>query len=142
MSGSRGTPRLSLPVLEVPAYKFFRDGGGQPQKPKLPITEGDEPVRGANGNERRELQAFAKVLSRLDDRRRNLLMTIGELDGWSESNGHLKVLADDERLECLQIHAFHPPAPAPKVSQTNPLEPAFGIGEFEHYPVGQSRPLP
>jgi transcriptional regulator with XRE-family HTH domain len=62
-------------ALEVPVYKLFLDGDGQPRKPKLPTSIG-EPTWGATGNERRELQAFAKVLSRLDERQRNLLMAM------------------------------------------------------------------
>jgi transcriptional regulator with XRE-family HTH domain len=62
-------------ALEIPIYKLFLDGDGQPQKPKLPASK-PEPMWGAKGNERRELQAFAKVLSRLDDQQRNLLMTM------------------------------------------------------------------
>ena len=62
-------------ALEVPLYKFFLDGDGEPQKPKLHASMA-EPTWGANGNERRELQAFARVLSRMGDRERNLLMTM------------------------------------------------------------------
>jgi hypothetical protein len=62
-------------ALKVPMYKLFSDGDGQPQKPKLHASMA-EPTWGATKNERRELHAFARVLSRLDDRQRNLLMTV------------------------------------------------------------------
>jgi transcriptional regulator with XRE-family HTH domain len=62
-------------ALEVPMYKLFLDGDGQPEKPKLPVSNA-ESMWGAKGNQRRELHAFAKVLSRLDDRHRNLLLAM------------------------------------------------------------------
>jgi len=58
--------------LEIPTYKLFLDGDGQPQKPKLPASKA-ESTWGANENDRRELRAFAKVLSRMDDGQRKLL---------------------------------------------------------------------
>ena len=58
---------------EIPMYKLFLDGDGQPQKPP---TSTVDPIWGANGTEQHELQAFTEVLSRLDDRQRNLLMTM------------------------------------------------------------------
>jgi transcriptional regulator with XRE-family HTH domain len=62
-------------ALEVPMYKLFLDGDGQPHKPKL-LASNAESTWDANGNERRELQAFARVLSRLDERQRNLMMAM------------------------------------------------------------------
>jgi transcriptional regulator with XRE-family HTH domain len=63
-------------ALEIPMYKLFIEGDETPRKPKVPLTEPAEPMWGAKGNERRELQAFAKVLSRLDDQQRKLLLTM------------------------------------------------------------------
>ncbi len=62
-------------ALEIPMYRLFLDGDGQPQKLKLLAPDG-ELMWGANGNERRELRAFATVLSRLDERQLSLLMAM------------------------------------------------------------------
>jgi transcriptional regulator with XRE-family HTH domain len=63
-------------ALEIPIYKLFLDGDESPTKLKLSHMTPAEPMWGANGNELRELRAFAKVLSRLDERQRNLLMAM------------------------------------------------------------------
>jgi transcriptional regulator with XRE-family HTH domain len=60
-------------ALEIPLYKFFYDGAEPPKKPSLPATR-TEPMWGVKGNERRELRIFAKVLARMDDRQRKLLL--------------------------------------------------------------------
>lgn len=60
-------------ALEVPMYELFLDGDESPKKPKLP-TSTAESMWGADGNERRELRAFAKALSQLNDRQGSLLM--------------------------------------------------------------------
>ena len=65
-------------ALEVPMYRLFLDGDGQPQKPKLPVMQPAETLWGANGTKRREPRAFARVLSRLYDRQRNLLMAMAQ----------------------------------------------------------------
>jgi transcriptional regulator with XRE-family HTH domain len=62
-------------ALEVPMYKLFIEGNETPRKPKVPASK-PEPMWGAKENERRELQAFAKVLSRLDDQQRKLLLAM------------------------------------------------------------------
>jgi len=64
-------------ALELPVYKLFVDGDAQPEKLKLPASKADS-MWAAKGDERRELQAFAKVLSRLDERQRSLLMAIAQ----------------------------------------------------------------
>ena len=64
-------------ALETPMYKLFLDGDGEPEKLKLPAPKA-ESMWTAKGDERRELQAFAKVLSRLDERQRSLLMAIAQ----------------------------------------------------------------
>lgn len=60
-------------ALEVPLYKLFYEGSGQPEKPKLPVAQvvGEW---GAKGRERGELRLFAKALSRMNDRKRKLLL--------------------------------------------------------------------
>jgi transcriptional regulator with XRE-family HTH domain len=60
-------------ALEVPLYRFFYEGKQPPKKLKLPPTRvvaewgGERQVRG-------ELRLFAKALSRMNDRRRKLLL--------------------------------------------------------------------
>ncbi len=63
-------------ALEVPMYKLFLDGEASPKRPNLPAADRKESAWGAHGNERRELRAFARVLSRLDGRDRSLLMAM------------------------------------------------------------------
>ncbi len=65
-------------ALEIPMYGLFVDGDEPPKKPPLP-TKNAERMWGENGDERRELQKFAEVLSRLDDRQRNLLMAMAQM---------------------------------------------------------------
>jgi transcriptional regulator with XRE-family HTH domain len=60
-------------ALEVPLYKLFYDGSKPPEKPKLPATRVVSEW-GGKGRERTELRLFAKALSRMDDRRRKLLL--------------------------------------------------------------------
>jgi transcriptional regulator with XRE-family HTH domain len=60
-------------ALEVPLYKFFYEGSQPPKKPKLPATW-IVAEWGAERSERGELRLFAKALSRMDDRKRKLLL--------------------------------------------------------------------
>jgi transcriptional regulator with XRE-family HTH domain len=62
-------------ALEVPVYRLFYDGKARPKKLNLPATK-SEPEWGASGDERRELRRFAKVLGRMDDRKRGLLLNM------------------------------------------------------------------
>ncbi|MGA9884566.1 MAG: helix-turn-helix transcriptional regulator [Candidatus Acidiferrales bacterium] len=64
-------------AFEIPKYRFFHDGDGQPQRSKLLVSKA-ESTWGANGNERRELRQFAKALSRLDERQRSFLMGMAQ----------------------------------------------------------------
>ncbi len=60
-------------ALGVPLYRLFYDGAQPPKSLALPNAPN---VRewGEDGNERRELRKFVKALSRMDDRRRSLLL--------------------------------------------------------------------
>jgi transcriptional regulator with XRE-family HTH domain len=62
-------------ALEVPLYKLFHDGTEPAKPPYLGAANRmTEPARGANRKESGELRKFAKVLARMDDRQRNLLL--------------------------------------------------------------------
>lgn len=61
-------------ALEVPMYRLFYEGDKPPEKPQLPATQSVESW-GANAAEQRELRAFAKALSRMNDSQRKLLLT-------------------------------------------------------------------
>jgi transcriptional regulator with XRE-family HTH domain len=61
-------------ALEIPVYRLFYDSEEPPKEPKLLAKA--EPEWGASGDHRRELHHFAKLLSQLDDRNRQLLMVM------------------------------------------------------------------
>ena len=60
-------------ALELPIYRFFYEGDKPPDKSKL-LTHSDGPEWGAKGQERNELRAFTKALSRLNDKQWQLLL--------------------------------------------------------------------
>ena len=61
-------------ALEVPIYKLFHEGEVRPLHPKvLGVTKLDNEW-GAKGKEHEELRKFAKLLSRLDARQRELIL--------------------------------------------------------------------
>ncbi|MGH9733256.1 MAG: helix-turn-helix domain-containing protein [Candidatus Acidiferrales bacterium] len=60
-------------ALEIPTYRFFYEGDKPPEKLQLPVTQ-DGDGWGASGAAQRELRAFAKLLSRMDDNKRKLLL--------------------------------------------------------------------
>lgn len=63
-------------VLEIPLYRLFTDG--QPVK-KLNLPESsDDRAWGSRGKERGELQQFAKALSKMGDRDRNILLVMAQ----------------------------------------------------------------
>ena len=63
-------------ALEVPLYRFFTDG--QPVKmPKLPESS-DDSAWGSRGKQRGELRQFAKALSKMGDRDRNILLAMAQ----------------------------------------------------------------
>ena len=73
-------------ALEVPMYKLFIDDNESPKKLKLPPTDAGERTWGAGGNELRELNRFAKALSRMDDGQRKLLLAIATRMAGRRSN--------------------------------------------------------
>ena len=62
-------------ALEIPVYRLFFEGKARPKRLDLPATK-SEAEWGATGDERRELRRFAKVLSRMNDRKRGLLLNM------------------------------------------------------------------
>jgi len=65
-------------ALDVPLYRLFYEGKEPPKKPKLPSAEGAKQMWGAKGDERDELRKFAKLFSRMDGRRRTLLLGMAQ----------------------------------------------------------------
>lgn len=65
-------------ALEIPLYRLFYEGKEPPKKTGLPSAEEAKPMWGAKENERDELRKFAKVLSRMDDRQRRLLLAMAQ----------------------------------------------------------------
>jgi hypothetical protein len=65
-------------ALEVPLYKLFYDGKGEAKKLDLPATKKDEALWGAKGKDHRELRLFAGALSRMNDRKRKLLLGMAQ----------------------------------------------------------------
>jgi len=65
-------------ALEVPLYGLFYEGKEPPKKPELPSAEGAKQMWGAKGNQRDELRKFAKLFSRMDERKRMLLLGMAQ----------------------------------------------------------------
>jgi transcriptional regulator with XRE-family HTH domain len=63
-------------ALDVPLYRFFTDGESV-KAPNLP-KNGTQVEWGENGKDRRELQLFAKALSRMDPRNQKLLFAMAQ----------------------------------------------------------------
>ena len=64
-------------ALEVPLHRLFHDGKSPVEKPALSRGENGHDkgnLWGSQAHERDKLQLFAKVLARMTDRQRNLLM--------------------------------------------------------------------
>lgn len=61
-------------ALEIPMYRFFYESDKPPEKPKLPRSAGENATWGGSESEQRELRAFAKALSRMNDGQRRLLL--------------------------------------------------------------------
>ena len=57
-------------ALEIPTYRLFTDDT-HAKKPNIPVQ--NIPSRPANAKEDRELRAFAKLFSRMDDKKLGLL---------------------------------------------------------------------
>lgn len=62
-------------ALEIPVYRLFYDGDDPPEKPKLPRSAVENATWGSSAGEQRGLRAFAKMLSRMNDNQRKLLLT-------------------------------------------------------------------
>jgi transcriptional regulator with XRE-family HTH domain len=65
-------------ALEIPLYKLFYDGKGEPKKLDLPAVKNDGVLWGASGKNHRELRLFAKALSRMNDKKRKLLLSMAQ----------------------------------------------------------------
>ncbi len=65
-------------ALEIPLYRLFYEGEEPPKKPRLPPMEKEGPVWGARDKERSGLRSLAKALSRMDARKRKLLIGMAQ----------------------------------------------------------------
>ena len=65
-------------ALEVPLYKLFYDGKGKAKKLDLPAAKKDEALWGAKGKAHRELRLFAGALSRMNEKKRRLLLSVAQ----------------------------------------------------------------
>lgn len=64
-------------ALEVPLYRLFYEGDEPPQKPKLPLVKEDS-TWGTKVDEWRELRIFCKSFARMNNRQRQILLTIAQ----------------------------------------------------------------
>jgi transcriptional regulator with XRE-family HTH domain len=64
-------------ALGIPVYRLFYEGKERPKRLNLPATK-SEPEWGASADERRELRRFAKVLGRMDEGKRGLLLDMAQ----------------------------------------------------------------
>jgi hypothetical protein len=65
-------------ALEVPLYRFFYDGKEPPKKPDSPPGREGERTWGTKGKQLREVRKFAKAFSRMDERKRKLLIAMAQ----------------------------------------------------------------
>lgn len=66
-------------ALEVPLYQLFYDGEEPPELPNLPKRRSaDEVVWGSKGKEARYLSKFRRLLGRVDEGDRRLLMFMAQ----------------------------------------------------------------
>jgi transcriptional regulator with XRE-family HTH domain len=65
-------------ALGIPLYRFFYEGEKLPEKPILPPAKRAARVWGASGKEWPELRRLSKALSRMNDRRRRLLLAMAQ----------------------------------------------------------------
>ncbi len=63
-------------ALEVPMYQLFYEGNEAP-KPAVKLHPG-RAAWGDTGREARELERFRRLLSRMEDRRRGLLLSLAQ----------------------------------------------------------------
>jgi transcriptional regulator with XRE-family HTH domain len=62
-------------ALGIPMYRIFYESNEPPEKLKLPSAEVDW---GSDGTELVELRAFARLLARMDDDKRTLLLGLAQ----------------------------------------------------------------
>src|SRR6267143_206318 len=69
-------------ALEVPLYQLFYEGEKPPKLPDLPkrLTR-DETAWGSTGKQARVLNKFRRLLARMDETDRNLLLHTAQKDG-------------------------------------------------------------
>jgi transcriptional regulator with XRE-family HTH domain len=66
-------------ALEIPMYQLFYDGDKPPNAPDLPKRGSkDRTAWGNSGKDRRALDHFCRLLSRMDENARKLLMFIAQ----------------------------------------------------------------
>jgi transcriptional regulator with XRE-family HTH domain len=65
-------------ALKIPLYRFFCEGEKLPEKPILPPTKRVARVWGTSDKEWPELRRLAVALSRMNDRRRRLLLAMAQ----------------------------------------------------------------
>jgi transcriptional regulator with XRE-family HTH domain len=65
-------------ALEIPLYRLFYTGEEPPKKSELPRTESAEPLWGTRSKEWSELRRLTKVLSRMDWRKRTILLGLAQ----------------------------------------------------------------
>ena len=63
-------------ALEIPLYRFFYEGEELPKKLRLPVDENVD--WGTNGKKSGELRTFAKLLARMSERNRVLLLGMAQ----------------------------------------------------------------
>ena len=63
-------------ALEIPIYKLFYDGKEPIKKLHLPAGSKEGSLWGASGKEHHELGLFANALSRMNDKKRKLLLAV------------------------------------------------------------------
>jgi transcriptional regulator with XRE-family HTH domain len=65
-------------ALEVPLYQLFYDGEEPPKLPKLSKRKEDSTAWGSSGKDARALSKFRRLLGRVDDGNRKLLMFMAQ----------------------------------------------------------------
>jgi len=112
-------------ALEVPLYRLFYEGNEPAEPPRLPRTSKAE--WGATGKESAELHKFARLLSRLKQQDRVILLGLAQRmanrsvraltrNRWLPDNTALIVFLDED----VGVHA--------RIVYCNPLHNAFAVG--------------
>ena len=76
-------------AMEVPIYQFFYDGNDNPKGalPTKQVDKDDDLAWGKPVKERRELDRFAKFLSRIGDADREMLLSVAGKMASAKKNG-------------------------------------------------------